>query len=191
MKPINWTEVQESTGSTMLEPGAYVCRITDVHDVPSKEYIEVVYDVIEGPKAGIYANMGPDDEWKHRFFQSYKDTAKGMFKAFYTRIQESNPGFMWNGTDERQFIGKEIGLLFRKEYYTGNDGADKERTVVDYAICSQDVRSGNFKVREPNDRRDDKSVPFGEARPYVAPAPMTGAYSPNGQTMDYSDVPFM
>ena len=63
--------------------------------------------------------------------------------------------------------------------------------MVDYAICSQDVRSGNFKVREPNDRRDDKSVPFGEARPYVAPAPMTGAYSPNGQTMDYSDVPFM
>lgn len=185
MKPINWTEVTESTGSTMLEPGAYVCRIVDVHDVPDKEYLKIVYDVAEGPSAGIYSDMGPDDEWKHSFYQSYKDAAKGMFKAFYTRVQDSNPGFVWNGTDERQFIGKEVGLLFRKEYYTGNDGADKERTRVDYAIAAQDVRAGNFKVRPPEDRRDDKSVPFGEARP------TSGAYSASGASVDYSDVPFM
>lgn len=182
MKPINWTEVKESTGSTMLEPGAYVCRIVDVHDVPEKEYLWVVYDVAEGSQKGAYAGMGPDDEWKHRYAQSYKESARGMFKAFVNRVQESNPGFEWNGTDERQFVGKEVGLLFGKEYYDGNNGEEKERTVVVRAIASQDVRVGNFKVPAPKDRRADQSRPFGEAGAKPSPAGGADAYA--------EDIPF-
>lgn len=185
MRAINWTEVAESNGGTMLDPGAYVCRIVDVHDVPDKEYLWIVYDVAEGPKAGIYAGMGRDDEWKHRFTRSYKETAEGMFKAFFTRIEESNRGFKWGGTDEREFIGKEVGLVFGEEYYTGSDGSDKKRTVVSRVIASQDVRNGNYKVPEPNDRREDKSFPFGQQK-------SGGAYSATGAKVDdYSDIPFM
>lgn len=184
MKPINWADVKEATGGTMLEPGAYVCRITDVHDVPEKEYIWVEYDVAEGPQAGIYADMGPEDAWKHRYPQSYKEKALGMFKAFVNRVQESNRGFEWNGTDERQFVGKEVGLLFGKEYYDANDGTEKERTVVVRAIAAQDVRNGDYKIPAPRDRRADQSRPFGEA--HNAPSPKADA----GSSVYEEDIPF-
>lgn len=154
MKIINWEEVEESKPSTMLEPGGYVCRITDVEDVPSREYLWVVYDVIEGERAGVYAGLPKSDDWKHRFTRSYKDTARGMFKAFVNRVEESNRGFKWDGRDERQFVGKEIGLVFQKEQYTKNNGEDGERTVVVGVEAAQDIRNGDFRLPAPQDRRD-------------------------------------
>lgn len=153
MKLINWEEVEESKPSTMLEPGGYVCRITAVEDVPSKEYLWIVYDVAEGPCAGTYAGMGPSDDWKHRFTRSYKDTARGMFKAFVNRVEESNPGFKWDGSDERQFVGKLVGLVFQKEQYTNDKGDDKERTVVVGVESADDIRNGGYYMPEPKDRR--------------------------------------
>lgn len=157
----NWAIIEESNPSTMLEPGGYVCRITGVQDVPEKEYLWIIYDVIEGEKAGIYGGMGADDEWKHRFTRSYKDSAAGMFKAFLNRLEESNKMGprpfsveQWQVySDERQLVGLEIGLVFGKELYTTERGEDKERTVVSGVYASQDIRSGNYKVPEPKDRR--------------------------------------
>ena len=153
MKLINWEEVEESKPSTMLEPGGYVCRITAVEDVPSKEYLWVVYDVIEGERAGVYAGLPKSDDWKHRFTRSYKDTARGMFKAFVNRVEESNPGFKWDGSDERQFVGKIVGLVFQKEQYTNDKGDDKERTVVVGVESADDIRNGGYYMPEPKDRR--------------------------------------
>ena len=153
MKIINWEEVEESRPSTMLEPGGYVCRITDVEDVPSREYLWIMYDVIEGERAGVYAGLPKSDDWKHRFTRSYKDTARGMFKAFVNRVEESNRGFKWDGRDERQFVGKEIGLVFQKEQYTKNNGEDGERTVVVGVEAAQDIRNGDYRLPEPQDRR--------------------------------------
>ena len=153
MKLINWEEVEESKPTTMLEPGGYVCRITAVEDVPSKEYLWVVYDVIEGERAGVYAGLPKSDDWKHRFTRSYKDTARGMFKAFVNRVEESNPGFKWDGSDERQFVGKLVGLVFQKEQYTNDKGDDKERTVVVGVESADDIRNGGYYMPEPKDRR--------------------------------------
>lgn len=175
MKRINWELVEESKPSTMLPPGGYVCRITDVHDVPEKEYVWVVYDVIEGEHAGIYSGMGADEEWKHRFTRSYKDTARGMFKAFVSRVEESNRGFKWDGEHETQFVGKEIGLVFQTEQYTTDKGEDKERTVVVGVEAAQDVRNGDFYMPKPRDRRK-KVEPRDQAPEAVAGA--------------YDDVPF-
>ena len=182
MKIKNWSIIEESTPGTMLEPGGYVCRITDVEDVPGKEYLWVVYDVIEGPRAGVYAGMGRDESWKHRFTRSYKDSAEGMFKGFLNRLEESNRvgprAFKvadWERTgDERALIGLELGLVFGKEHYTNDRGEDKERTVVVEVKSSPDIRNGEFKVPEPRDRREkapvsaqpapvsayDESIPF-------------------------------
>lgn len=159
MKIKNWDLIEESRPGTMLEPGAYVCRIVDVEDVPSKEYLWVVYDVAEGPKAGCYSNMGRDEAWKHRFTRSYKDTAEGMFKAFLCRLEESNRGRFSVGdwqmrSDERELVGLEVGLVFQKEMYTNDKGEDKERTVVVGVEASQDVRNGDYFMPEPKDRRE-------------------------------------
>lgn len=153
MKIMNWDLIEENKPITMLEPGGYVCRITAVQDVPEREYMWIIYDVAEGPQAGIYANLPISDDWKHRFTRSYKESAAGMFKAFFKRIEESNRGFKWGGQNEHEFVGKEIGLVFGKELYTNDKGEDKERTVVSYVCASQDIRNGDFKVPEVKDRR--------------------------------------
>lgn len=174
MKVKNWNLIEESKTNTILEPGGYVCRITAVQDVPDREYLWIVYDVAEGPSAGIYSGLGISDDWKHRFTRSYKDTAEGMFKAFINRVQESNRGFVWNMQDEQQFVGKEIGLVFGKELYTNDKGEDKERTIVSYVCASQDIRNGDFKVPEVKDKRTNvSSAPVGgyyDDLPFGAPS---------------------
>lgn len=174
----NWVEVEESKPSSMLDPGGYVCRITAVEDVPSREYLWVVYDVAEGPEAGKYAGMGPADDWRHRFTRSYKETAKGMFKAFLNRLEESNRGFSvaeWTKRcDERELVGLEVGLVFQKEQYTNDKGEDKERTVVVGVEAARDIRNGDYRLPEPKDRR-------------TAAPPARG-----GEPKDlYDDVPFI
>lgn len=153
MKVKNWDVIEESRPGAMLPPGGYVCRITGVEDVPSKEYLWVVYDVAEGEYAGTYASLPQSDDWKHRFTRSYSDRAEGMFKAFINRVQESNRGFVWDGRDERQFVGKEVGLLMQTERYTKNNGDDGERTVVAGVVAAQDVRNGDYRLPAPQDRR--------------------------------------
>lgn len=174
MKIKAWNLIEESKTNTILEPGGYVCRITAVQDVPDREYLWIVYDVAEGPNAGIYSGLGIGDDWKHRFTRSYKDTAEGMFKAFINRVQESNRGFVWNMQDEQQFVGKEIGLVFGKELYTNDKGEDKERTVVSYVCASQDIRNGDFKVPAvKNSRTNVPSAPAGgyyDDLPFGAPS---------------------
>ena len=163
MKVINWVEVEESRPSTMLEPGGYVIKITDINDVPSREYMWVVYDVVEGDQAGIYANLSKDDDWKHRFTRSYKETAQGMFKAFLARLEDSNEGFSierWQRTsDERGLIGLKLGIVLQTEQYTNDKGEDKERTVVVGVESIQDIRSGNFYLPAPKDRRESVEAP--------------------------------
>ena len=185
MRVKNWNIIEESKPSTMLEPGGYVCRITAVEDVPSKEYLWIIYDVAEGPQAGIYRDMGVADDWKHRFTRSYKESAEGMFKAFLNRLEESNSGrgggrafsvANWQTrSNEQEFVGLEIGLVFGKELYTSDKGEDKERTVVSYVCAAQDIRNNDFKVPAVKDKRE--SVPS-------APA---GAQSSN---LNDEDVPF-
>lgn len=158
MKKKNWVFIEESKPGTMLEPGGYVCRITSVEDVPSREYLWVVYDVAEGEKAGCYSALPASDAWKHRFTRSYKDTAEGMFKAFLNRLEESNRGRFdvakWQETsDERALVGLEVGLVFQKEMYTNDRGEDKERTVVVGVEAAQDIRNGDYYMPEPKDRR--------------------------------------
>ena len=171
----NWTIIEESNGGTILESGGYVCRITAVQDVPEKEYLWIVYDVAEGPKAGMYNGLGAAEDWKHRFTRSYKDTAEGMFKAFLNRLEESNNRGprpfkvdQWQVYgDERQFVGLEIGLVFGKELYTNDKGEDKDRTVVSYVCASQDIRNGDFNIPAIKDRRE--TVPAATSAPASNP----------------------
>lgn len=175
MKIVNWAEIEENT-STMLEPGGYVCKITAVVDDPIKECLKIMYDVAEGPCAGIYEGMGVADDWKHCFYRSYKDKARNMFKAYLNRLEESNRGrfsvAQWQVySNEQQFVGLEIGLVFGKELYTNNHGEDKERTVVVAVKASQDIRNGDFTVPEPKNLRT--TIP-----------------APSGNTEVYNDLPF-
>ena len=180
MKPKNWAGVEESTPFEKLPAGGYVIRIVGVEDVPAKEYLNIVYDVAEGEHAGFYSDdFGKRNPWAHRFVRSYKETAEGMFKAFLMRLEESNRNFSianWQvHSDERAFIGLELGIVLQLEQYTNDKGEDKERLEVVGVYASQDIRNGDFKLPPVKDSR--KGVPGndGAADPYANTDPYAGA----------------
>jgi len=173
MKIKNWEIIEESTPGEKLPAGGYVATIVNVEDVPSKEYLWIVYDIKEGEHAGHYSDdFGKNNAWAHRFTRSYKDSAEGMFKAFVNRVEESNRGFKWDGRDERQFVGKELGVVLQKRMYTNEKGDDKEALEVRSVYASQDIRNGDFKVPDPRDVREKLTV------------------AESGASTSYEDVPF-
>lgn len=163
MKNIDWKEIEEDAFDR-LPAGAYVVRIVDVKDVPDREYLNIVYDIAEGEYEGFFNDgFGRNNEWSHRFVRSYKESARGMFKAFLMRLEESNPGFTvaaWQeGCDERRLIGLEVGILLQTEFYTNSRGEDKERLSCVGLRASQDIRNGDYTMPEPKDRRSKPAAP--------------------------------
>lgn len=156
MKIDNWILIEEAGSFVKLPTGAYVLRITGVKDVPSNEYLEIVYDIAEGPFAGHYAN---DDDWRHTTRQYYGGKAEPFFKGFLNRLEESNRGKFsvrdWTlNCNEREFVGLEVGAIFRERMYTNAQGEDKTVLEIGKFIASQDVRNGDYKPMAPNDQRE-------------------------------------
>ena len=171
MKVMNWTSVEESTPFEKLPAGAYVITITDVEDVEDREYVNIVFDIKEGEYAGFYSDdFARKNPWAHRFVRSYKQTAEGMFKAFLTRLEESNRGFSvaaWQrACDPRAFIGLEVGIVLQTEAYTNDKGEDKERLSCVGVYASQDIRNGDYKMPPAKDSRKHESGTAAHSAPY-------------------------
>jgi hypothetical protein len=137
MRKINMKDVKEAGDFTRPDPGAYICTITDVKDIKSKEYLKVSYDIAEGEFKGYYGEMrsnNPDWTWAGAYVKSYKPAALPMFKRFCTAVSRSNGAFVFDGgevnSNEKTLIGKKIGLLLGEEEYYGNDGEKKTRLYV-------------------------------------------------------------
>lgn len=137
MKHVDMTNVQEAGEFKKVEAGPYICVITDVQDIPDKEYLKVTYDIAEGEFAGYYADTRanhPDWAWTGAYVKSYKPKALPMFKRFCSAISKSNGNFVFDGgsvnADEKSLIGKKLGINFQEEEYYGNDGNKKTRLNV-------------------------------------------------------------
>jgi len=137
MKRLDMTNVKEAGSFSRPEAGAYICIITKVEDISSKEYLKVTYDIAEGEHKGYYSDMRenhPDWLWAGAYTKSYKPTALSMFKRFCSAVSKSNGNFVFDGgqvnADEKTLVGKLIGLLFQEEEYYGNDGELKTRLIV-------------------------------------------------------------
>lgn len=204
MRIMNWEGVPESTPFAKPPVGGYVARIVDVEDVLSREYLYVVYDIAEGDWKGFYSDdFGRRNEWAHRFVRSYKETARGMFKAFLMRLEESNPSFNYvswqRRCDERELVGLEIGIVLQYEDYTNDQGEDKERLEVVGVYSTDDIRQRRYKLPDRKDSR--KQAPGSQAgapayqRETSAPAPPSGyqqaAYGEQPPLSAYDDIPFM
>lgn len=150
MRPINnYNDIKPNYGGDMRkeEPGGYIVKITFAEDVPAKEYLRIEWDYTEGELAGAhkecYDNYG---FWPAPLFRSYKQKAAGMFKAFIESVEKSNEGFTWNW-NERDLVGRWVGVVTREEEYTSNSGELKTRIVVDRVLPVLDIMNGNFKVQ--------------------------------------------
>lgn len=156
MKPLGkqYNDTEAQTGSfERLPAGGYVATITDVTDEVKKEYLSIVYDIAEGDHKGFYGDdWGKDHPFAHRLIASYKEKAFGMFKGRLKAIDETNgTNFVAQaveGFDEKQLIGKKVGLVIGYEEYETDRGDVRERSYVK-AVCSADrIRRGEFTVPE-------------------------------------------
>lgn len=155
MRPIRgYKDVQASGEFERLAPGGYVIRITEVidEDAPDKQYLRIIYDIAEGPEAGRYKNETPENFYRHQFIRSYKEKALPMLKAFTVAIDETNgtkyTDQIEKGFDEKQLVGKLLGVVFGYEEYAATDGNVKERLRVATVMSADRIRRGDFKVPE-------------------------------------------
>lgn len=175
MKRIDMTNVQEAGGSKRLPAGAYICKISDVEDVPAKEYLKVTYDIAEGEFAGHYGRLRedhPDWAWVGAYVKSYKTKALPMFKRFCSAISKSNGSFVFDGNtvnaDERTLIGKRVGLLFQEEEYYSDSGEKRTRLIVNREfpidkIASQKVPAPKLLPEDPRGAEEFVAVAPGAA----------------------------
>lgn len=152
LKRINWSEVTEATEGG-LPAGAYVINIVRVKDNPDKEQLEVVFDVAEGEKAGIYKDVKPDEDWKHTFNQKYSENAQGFFKRFLKELERDNANFSideWEKqSNENDLAGLKLGMVFGEYRYVNEKGEAKYSMNAVKPISIEDVRNGNFTIPEP------------------------------------------
>lgn len=162
MRPVSgYNNAQASGDFERLAAGGYVIKITSIRDVDDKEYLEIVYDIAEGPEAGRYASEPKENDYRHRFVRSYKETALGMFKAFIQAVDETNGTAFGDsvetGFNEQRLVGKKLGVVFGYEEYNANDGNVKERLYVYRCMSADKIRKGQFKVPELRKLKEEEN----------------------------------
>ena len=169
MKAINLADVQEAGSFNGLKAGGYVCKITNVEDVPSKEYLYVEFDIAEGEFKDYYKKLQEAKNfWGGSFYKSYKEKALPMLKRFCSAVTKSNAGYIFDAgaqnSDEKTLKGKLIGLVIFEEEYIKNNGEIGRRLKVDYECDIEKIRKGEFKVKElkklPEDQRPKENTDF-------------------------------
>lgn len=146
MRPLNFTNIKESSEGDFprLEPGAYVCAITAVEDLPDKEYLWVLFDIIQGEHANYFADdFYRDKPYAHRMCFSYKDTAMSMLKGRLHVITDCNNGFdaeaALKAGKEQMLVGKAVGVVFREEeYYNRKTGEFEMGSARPDSLCRLD-----------------------------------------------------
>lgn len=184
MKPLpNFKDVPISADRGRLPVGGYVLKITAVEDDPKKEYLRIVYDIAEGPEKDRYADdWGKANDFAHAFYRSYKDKARGMFKAFLVAIDDTNATRFEKeaekGLDEKKLIGKQFGAVIAEEQYETDRGDTKTRLYVHSVMSADRIRKGDFTVPT---LKAIKGAPAG-----MTPAPSVSFANP----ISDDDLPF-
>ena len=156
MKSFNFDNITEQTEGAreQLPAGPYVAKIVDVYDVPEKDYVVLVFDIAEGPRAGEFdSQWGRNNEWAHRVYMSYSDKAQGFLKGRLKAINESNPGFdayaAWNAGRLDMFRGRLLGVNLREDEYIKDDGSIGSSLKPAQVVKADDVRQGKIKTLPP------------------------------------------
>ena len=174
MKGINnWDDVQASGDFQPLQPGGYVAIMQKVTNLPDKQYLEIIYDIAEGPEKGRYSdNWGKEHPYAHKFIRSYKETALGMFRGFIKAVDASN-GTTFDaqaktGINEQELVGKIVGVVIGEEEYQNDYGDIKTRLTVRSIKSAQDIRDGKYTVPDVKKLKEDL------AQPTITPEVPTG-----------------
>jgi hypothetical protein len=187
-------------GFPMLPKGAYVCGIKNVKidgDAPDQQIVFRV-DIIEGDEAGYFTKRyNHDKENAQQYEAKYKgdfkvqipnaDNAKRQHPEWDLKklnntvwaIEQSNPGFRWDGDTEHigQFKGKTVGINMQYGTFNGSGF-----TRIGQFCVAEDVRKGIVPpMKDLPDRMSGDS----------APATPEAAADPSGFTpVETDELPF-
>jgi len=149
-----YENAKASTGEfTRLPAGGYIAEIKAVEDKADKEYLAITFDIASGEFKGFYSDeWGQAHPYAHQFVRSYKDKALGMFKGFLQAIDKSNgtkfEAQAKTGLNERDLVGKRIGVVIGYEEYNSDRGEVRERSRVTATRSVEAIERGDFKVPE-------------------------------------------
>ena len=150
---------------TALPANGYVCVIkkarmtTNGNGLPM---IEVPIDISEGEYAHYFTQlfrerMSKDPNSKYPYNGILKITAvdengntKKNFKSFCTAVEQSN-GIVLPRNDDgflQALVGMEVGVLYQREEYLGNDGNAHWSTKPKWFRSTESIRKGRFTVPE-------------------------------------------
>jgi hypothetical protein len=155
VRKFNWSSIEESNGGgdfTPLPAGPYVMTIVDMVDEPSREYVNLVFDVAEGEHKGYYSDdWGKEHPYAHTRKVSYKENVSNQLKGILNKIQRANPGFdafaAWDADRLDMFRNRLVGINLQEEEVERN-GEIKTRWFAFCDIVDVDrVRRGEVKPR--------------------------------------------
>ena len=153
--PANWKNIEgkEYGDYKNIEPGGYICRITEVEEASSRsgrDMFVISFDIAEGDYKDYYkqqyeANSSSDKKWRGVYCQLTDGNSVPYFKGLITAIEKSNNNFVFNG-DEGLLSGKFFGGIFGEEEYTKQDGSLGTISKLCFIVSTERVRSGDFSI---------------------------------------------
>ena len=134
-------------GETLrLTVDGYVCKILKVEDVPNIQCLKICYDIVEGDYANFYGGYeNLDGFYQGQFYVCYKESAMIHFAKFIKAVQESNPGYEFEGA-EKSLSGKLVGLIMREEEYVNKAGIKEQKVGVAQYVSIEDIRNNNYQL---------------------------------------------
>ena len=183
-----------------LPRGAYVIDIKGAKEVPNKSgvgtHLAIAFDIKEGPYAGHYEKIYQEDQrldktWPgdavYRLAIPTDDSPSYVWRRwnyFFSDIEDSNEGFMFDGTDLSVLKGKILGGKFSIEE-TEWEGNTYLHTRLRWTCTAEAVRTGSVgKMPEdkllnggdkPDEAASENGGTAGSGTPGVLPATETGS----------------
>lgn len=131
-------------------PTAEIVRIYSVKDIAEYKRLEITFDIHEGQDRGLFDRCSKErnnGKWWYqgKYSVSYDDKYMQSFKAFITALEDSNPGFKFDG-DENKLVGLVGCCVFGEVEETMKDGTNLVLVKPRWFRSVQAYREGKIEL---------------------------------------------
>lgn len=149
----NWEELRNDIDEVIsfdnITAGQYICKIIDVEDVDSKEYLKIWFDIVKGDFVDAFKTQEErTGQWPAQgiMYWSYKASAQRFYASKITAIEKSNDGYKYKLFEEDKLKGKYFVANFGEEEYLDSDNELKVGLKVQEVRSLQALKEGKIKT---------------------------------------------